>query len=412
MSDKYTLDLRNFRSIVAEPVDIAPFTVVYGPNGSGKSSLIYGLLTLKSFLNNPVQNLPSLFSYPTINLGGFDEVVFNHQPGRAMSLSFACSDQESYVSKYTLTIGRSGGNSAIEVGATLFDSAELKLGLDIPFPYSANQSVPFNVHIANEVVTRAEVDGMWTGIRLDGASSDPAARESVLQLFKVANTPMELARTTKFVPLRRGFTSPTYGMSNVTPSLASDLEVASLLAADRFLEYRVSEYMEKVSDCQLRVRTQVGTGTFTVDSIPRKGGTPVAMVNEGFGINQLAYMLAISLSGESGIIAIEEPEIHLHPSMVRNLVHGMTEIVTSSDRRLIVSTHSEIFVVALLAQIAAGKVSVDDVSFIMARKERGESRFTKQEAKSNGQIEGGLDSFITSELEDIAVFLGIPSGSV
>ena len=50
MSDKYTLQLKNFRSIREAEIDIAPLTVVYGPNGSGKSSLIYGLLTLKNFL--------------------------------------------------------------------------------------------------------------------------------------------------------------------------------------------------------------------------------------------------------------------------------------------------------------------------------------------------------------------------
>ena len=78
MSDKYTLQLKNFRSIRDAEIDIAPLTVVYGPNGSGKSSLIYGLLTLKNFLTEPHRNLPGLFSYPEISLGAYDEVVRNH----------------------------------------------------------------------------------------------------------------------------------------------------------------------------------------------------------------------------------------------------------------------------------------------------------------------------------------------
>ena len=45
--------------------------------------------------------------------------------------------------------------------------------------------------------------------------------------------------------------------------------------------------------------------------------------------------------------------------------------------------------------------------FMLAQKENGESKFTKQEAKSNGQIQGGLESFIASEFEDIASFLGL-----
>jgi hypothetical protein len=64
-------------------------------------------------------------------------------------------------------------------------------------------------------------------------------------------------------------------------------------------------------------------------------------------------------------------------------------------------------VVALLAQIAKDEIGVDDVSFLLAEKEDGESRFTKQEAKSDGQIQGGLGSFIEAELEDMAAFLGL-----
>ena len=93
--------------------------------------------------------------------------------------------------------------------------------------------------------------------------------------------------------------------------------------------------------------------------------------------------------------------------MVRKLVHAFVDIVSNNDRRFVISTHSETFVVALLAQIAAGKIGVDDVSFILAEKQDGESVFTRQEAKPNGQIQGGLESFIASEFEDIAAFLGL-----
>ena len=95
--------------------------------------------------------------------------------------------------------------------------------------------------------------------------------------------------------------------------------------------------------------------------------------------------------------------------MVRSLAHNLADIASDHDKRLIVPTHSETFVVALLARIAAGLIGVEDVSFILAEKKDGESRFTKREAKPNGQIEGGLDAFVASEFEDIARFLGLDS---
>ena len=413
MSDKYTLRLENFRSIRDATVEIAPLTVVYGPNGSGKSSLIYGLLTLRNFFTNPAQNVPSLFSYPTISLGGLREVVRNHAEDEAVAPSLEVSSADWY-SAAALSVGSSGGAVGVEFNYPHALEPPVQMSLDIPLPYRGDQQTSA-FFVAPWVTTNGEViespiEMTWNGISVgtvqEGHIIDPGVVASCLT---IANSPIELARGTGFVPLRRGFATPMYSVSNVTPSLATDVEVASLLATDRFLEYAVSEHLEVVADRQLRARLQVGTSSFNLDSVPRNGGTPVAMVNEGFGINQLVHMLTVCLYSKTKIVAIEEPEIHLHPSMIRKLVHTMADITSNKDKRIIVSTHSETFVLSLLAQIAEGKVGVDDVSFIFAEKEDGESIFTKQEASQDGQIQGGLRSFIEAELEDMAVLFGQPS---
>ena len=409
MSDTYTLELENFRSIGNAKVDIAPLTVVYGPNGTGKSSLIYGLLTLRNFLNNPNQNLPSLFSYPTMSLGGFEEVVTGHDTEKLLSLSLSVSGPGGEAS-FELEIGQAGGKSAIDVRSPLVKN-EFAMSLEIPFPYLLNQSVrtPVEMSLKAESTGTTGLNVTWNGTVVGGDSGDPSNREQAVELLTTANLPREIAGRTAFVPLRRGFSTPTYSVSNMGLVLSGDMEVASLLATDphHHLEYNVSDYLERITERRVAVRFQMGTSIFTIDSIPRDGGVPVSMVNDGFGVNQLAYMLTLCLYSNTSITAIEEPEIHLHPSMIRNLVHAMVDIASEHGKRFIVSTHSEVFVLALLAQIAAGKVSVDDVSFILAEKEGWESRFTKQEAKPNGQIEGGIDSFIASEFEDISVFLGL-----
>ena len=412
MSDTYTLELENFRSIGKAAVDIAPLTVVYGPNGSGKSSLIYGLLTLKNFLNNPNQNLPSLFSYPTMSLGGFEEVVMGHDKEKLISLSLSASGHGGEV-RFELEIGQAGGQSTIYILSDLVKDG-FAMSMEIPFPYPLNQSVgaPVEMSLDEEpeesIVTR-DLNVTWNGVVVSEDSGDPSNREQVVELLATANLPRETAGGTAFVPLRRGFSTPTYSVSSVSPMLETDLEVASLLATDRYLEYTLSDYIERVCGRRVAVRFQAGTSTFTIDSVPRDGGVPTTMVNDGFGVNQLAYMLTIALHSATKVITIEEPEIHLHPSMVRKLAHAMTDIASEHGKRFIVSTHSEAFVLALLGQIAAGKVGVDDVSFILAEKEGSESTFTEQEAKANGQIEGGIDSFIASEFEDISLFLGLDS---
>ena len=420
MPDTYTLRFQNFRSLRDVTVDIAPLTVVYGPNGSGKSSLLYGLLTLKNFLSNPSQNIPSLFSYPSISLGGLTEVIHRHNEAIGVSFSLGISNPEDRSSKVTLTLDKSGGKAEMAFGWKAHVTGLAgpdTLDLDISLPYRVNQETSGDLYgtIAasdgREYELRGQIAWNGVGVSVQFEQGPPQATCSniIKALNERANLPLELARHTGFVPLRRGFSKATYGLSSVTTALDSEDEVASVLALpdERFRQYEVSRYIEKIANRRIQTQGQVGTSSFTIDSIPTSADVPVSIVNEGFGINQLLYMLTISLYSSFKIVAIEEPEIHLHPSMVKRLAPVLAEIASKEDRRLIVSTHSEAFVVALLSQIAAGVIRVEDVSFILAEKEDGETRLTRCEATPEGQIEGGLKPFMASELEDLAAFLGL-----
>ena len=430
MPDTYTLGFKNFRSIEDATVEIAPLTVIYGPNGSGKSSLIYGLLTLRNFLTNPNQNMPSLFSYPSISLGGRNEVVHRHFPDKSIALSIGVSNVQELSSRFTLTLNENGGTSELSFDEPYNDRRlsgwPQSLGSEIALPYQANQQIEGSFEVTAYLSLRVgekdqesdpdlpPVPGtlLWNGLSLFARLNRNVAAYSNEMgcLNERANLPMELARQTGFVQLRRGFSKPTYFLSTITPALANEDEVASLLASnesDRFAQYDISRFVESIAGRRIQTQAQIGTSMFTIDSIPTGKGAPVSIVNEGFGINQLVYMLTVCLYSRYKIVAIEEPEIHLHPSMVRELAIALAEIAVEKDRRLIVSTHSETFVVALLSQIAAGKISVDDVSFVLAENPNGSTVLTQQKATRNGQIEGGLRAFMASEAKDLTDFLGL-----
>ena len=427
MPDTYTLGFKNFRSLEEATIEVAPLTVVYGPNGSGKSSLIYGLLTLRNFLTNPNQNVPSLFAYPSIALGGLHEVVHRHSTGKSIALSIGISNPREISSKFTLTLNETGG--VVELS---FDESSVRedrrvvawprtLTMELAVPYQGNQGIGDGFILngsrpgqgAGEETGPTPIQGVldWNGIALVAqlTADIPAYSDLIPPLNERANFPMELARQTGFVPLRRGFSRPVYGLSAVTPNLSNEDEVASVwaLSNERFVQYEISEYVEKIAARRIQPQVQLGTSIFAIDSIPTNKGVPASIVNEGFGINQLVYMLTICLYSHYKIVAIEEPEIHLHPSMVRELAIALAEIAVERNRRLIVSTHSETFVVALLSQIAAGKIKADDVSFVLAENPNGSTILTQQKATRNGQIEGGLRTFMASEAKDLVDFLGL-----
>ena len=427
MLDTYTLSFQNFRSIEDATVEAAPLTVVYGPNGSGKSSLIYGLLTLRNFLTNPDLDIPSLFSYPSISLGGHQEVVHRHSPERGIALSIGTSNPEHLSSKFTLTLYESGGSVDLSFAVPSVQNDRgiatwpQSLPLKITVPYQMDKRAEDGFAMHGSLSSQAREQGLtlmpipgriaWDGIALAAwlDPSDASYSDVIGQLNERANLPMELARQTGFVPLRRGFSEPTHSQGKLSPALSNENEVAMLLAehSERFRQYEISRFVEKIADRRIQTQSQIRRPTFSIDSIPTGTGVPASIVNEGFGINQLVYMLTICLYSRYKIVAIEEPEIHLHPSMVRKLAIALAEIAKEKDRRLIVSTHSETFVVALLSQIAAGKIDVEDVSFVLAENPNGSTILTQQQANRNGQIEGGLRAFMASEAKDLIDFLGL-----
>ena len=192
MPDTYTLELENFRSIGKAKVDIAPLTVIYGPNGAGKSSLIYGLLTLRNFLHNSNQNLPSLFSYPTISLGGFEEVVNGHDKERLISLALSAPGAKSRAD-IRLNVGQAGGSSSITLCAPGVE-AGLILSLDIPFPYAGDQSVglPIVMSFNGESIETTDVNFTWNGLVINADSGNLSNREQIVSLLTTANFPEKL----------------------------------------------------------------------------------------------------------------------------------------------------------------------------------------------------------------------------
>src|SRR5215472_17253882 len=81
------LEMKNFRAIQEDRVELAPITVVYGPNGAGKSSLLYTLLTLKNVVLSSMTGPAGFFNFAFASLGGFESVVFNHQINNKIELA-------------------------------------------------------------------------------------------------------------------------------------------------------------------------------------------------------------------------------------------------------------------------------------------------------------------------------------
>jgi len=393
------LTIKNFRSIRSQAVDLAPITVVYGPNSSGKSSLLYTLLTLKNIVLNPNQQPAAFFNYNFLNIGGFEQAVFDHNVNLEMSIGIELATPDGPVS-YNIALKGTSGHFTLSIPQD--DRRHLSWSMGVSYPYSMNtrSEIPHPDKIEAGVVN-------WNGVSSQVVMKHPNA-EAQQHLEKLAarlNVPAERARRIDVVPLKRGFTKPQYSVGTTVPIPVTEDEMATWLYNNQWVEDKVSVLLESIFSRDFRVRSIPNTGFFSLKAVDKATGVGSELVNEGFGVNQMVYFLARCLAPATGLVCVEEPEIHLHPSAVRKVARTLPTIMTEEDKQFLISTQSETFVLALLALVAEGRLKRDQVAFYLVQKERKETRFERQDVNEHGQVSGGLASFMEGELEDVRTFL-------
>lgn len=83
----------------------------------------------------------------------------------------------------------------------------------------------------------------------------------------------------------------------------------------------------------------------------------------------------------------------------------MAEMVKNESKVFLVSTHSEAFVLALISLVAEGSFDSEQLAFYYVKKKGRKTIFEPQTVHENGQIEGGLTSFMGGEIEDLKSLL-------
>jgi len=334
MLTKVTVE--NFRSIERCEVELAPITIFFGPTSAGKSTLFYALLVLRNFILNPNQAVDGFFNLGFQNLGGFDACVFNHVLSKTLGV--------------TAHFGhRSYGVHLRKTDADIVEESEfLHMNAKVPLPYNAGQSFPFSYTDKEEEFTIN-----WNGFASTVAPKTTATSEAQAQAVNLAealNGPVEAIKGVDVCPHRRGFFKPSYSPAPLTPTPTSEDEVATLIINDQNAPPRISINTVEVFDRDFRTYTPPGTAvTFLQTTEQKDARVPGLLVNDGFGVNQVVYMLSKIHRPDVETVLIEEPEIHLHPTVIRKFARVLSHLATEEEKQLIFTTHSEQFLLSILA---------------------------------------------------------------
>ncbi|MBL7703564.1 MAG: AAA family ATPase [Ferruginibacter sp.] len=395
------LSIENFRSIKAQNLELKKLNILYGPNGSGKSSVMYAPYLMRNFFVNPNQRVNKLFDFGFINLGGFDEVVSRNERLENINIKITVDLEKTYKYPGILSINLPNKEKLFTYEFSLspvsgyskmtfqFNEFSENLKIDLPYGLNDKQKVIIN-----------DNEFLWNGLTFELIPNTDNKNKYLSAIF---NSVFESIKNIEIVSVKRGFFNPIFSTEQATDESLFAMQIRD--EGTKF-ESKIDHYFKQIFNKTFRFVAIPGSTSFYLRTQNNKGFS-TDLVNEGFGVNQTVYMLIKLLKKSTSFAFIEEPEIHIHPSAQNKLIDAFVDIIKNEDKQIFLSTHSENIVSSILTRIASGELSTNDVQFFLAESKNGETLITPQTVNDKGQLEGGLLSFMETELANLKSILGV-----
>jgi predicted ATPase len=426
-------------------IEMAPLTVLFGPNSSGKSSINHLLMMLKQTVRSPDRN--NVFDLGDANaavrLGSFRDVVFRHD------LENAIEFEQEWLLDAPLAIRdpRSGRRYAGD--RLFFRAAARRRG-------RAVQSEGFAYRLDNDqgtqlAVTLARDETRSNRWRLDTENYELVRNpgrawelprpvqffgfpsEAVLYYQNTAFlSDLELALTEQLDrisylgPLR----SPPerlYAWSGAVPEdvgwRGQNAVQAILAARGRGLNWRhkgryvafeqvVARWLKEMGLIHSFVVSEIAPEReeFEVRVRATAGAEEVKLTDIGFGVSQvLPVIVQAFYAPPNSTVLMEQPEIHLHPSVQASLADLFIAAITAREEseprrvQLLIESHSEHLLRRLLRRIAEEKISEREVALYFCYPGSDGAAIDQLEVDKYGDILNWPPDFFGDELEDVAV---------
>jgi hypothetical protein len=121
--------------------------------------------------------------------------------------------------------------------------------------------------------------------------------------------------------------------------------------------------------------------------IDLRTNTVVTHRDVGIGISQVLPVLVLAYGSQGKLLAMEQPEIHLHPALQAELGDVFIEAAFGERQNtFILETHSEHLILRLMRRIREGKIRPDDVGVIFVEPLARGSRFIELRIDEDGDF--------------------------
>ena len=122
----------------------------------------------------------------------------------------------------------------------------------------------------------------------------------------------------------------------------------------------------------------------------------------GIGVSQVLPVLVLCYYvPEGSTIILEQPELHLHPSVQAGLADVFIDVIKNRNVQILLESHSEHLLRRLQRRIAEEVFLPDDVALYFCELHEGESKLTPLNLDLFGEIDNWPDDFFGDLLGEL-----------
>lgn len=421
-----------------------PLTVFFGSNSSGKSSINQLLMLLKQTVESPDRKRVIHFGdrNSIVDVGTYEDMIFNHDPDLPLEISLGWTlDQSLEISDPRSDLKKSGdaidfkaifGQDSLNGGRVIVDSFLYRLNCnsatDLTIGMSRDSKGKYKLEAEgyNLIRSQGRVWQLPDPVRFYGFPDEAVAYyENTGFVSDFALAIEKLLGSISYLGPLRDRPQRTYVWSGEIPDhvgWSGDRAIEAMLASS---ERKISKgYKSRYRPFQsviaswLRQMNLINHFEVKPIAVNRKDyevkvqvsprSPLVALPDVGFGISQiLPVIVQCFYAKPESIIILEQPEIHLHPSVQAKLADLFVETISAREDgenraiQLLIESHSEHFLRRLQRLIAEAKISPDNVAIYFCDQGPNGSTIKSLQIDMFGRISNWPLNFFGNMLDDV-----------
>ena len=437
------LRLENFKSWQdTENIALKPITGFFGANSSGKSGLIHALLLLKQTADSADRG--NIFHFggaaSRVDLGDFTSVVHGHETGRNLEISLDWRTEKPI--KITDTYARKDVARSADIGfrvvarmegagvsaQPIVEQMSYRVGCaEFGLCRKDNEPYPYDLFPRSGGFRFVRYQGRAWGF--DSPAKCYGFPDKVRLYYQNAGFLIDLEfaleqrlQNVYYLGPLRAFPRRIYDWSGEEPrdmGEAGELVVGALLAARQrdekislgkgiprpTLEEYVAHWLKELGliyDFRVAPMAE-GSHLFEVRVRKSPKAAEVLITDVGFGVSQILPALVLCFYvPEGSTVILEQPEIHLHPSVQAGLADVFIDAWEKRKVQVIVESHSEHLLRRLQRRIAEEEISQDDVGLYFCKEDDGASSLDTLDVDKFGNISNWPQDFFGDQFGEIA----------